>query len=133
MPQNMINLLKKSFREEHIKLDKANIVVFGYSYKENTDDFRNSPTEILVKILSDKVEEIRIHDPHVKKFSTDMIKILKGADALILMVGHEKYKNLKLKQVKILMNSPIIIDGRNFFSRQEAEKLGFIYKGVGNA
>ncbi len=133
MPQNMIHLLKKSLSEANVKRDKAKIVVFGYSYKENTDDFRNSPTEVLVNSLSGKVKEIKIHDPHVKKFSTDMIKVLKGADALLLMVGHDKYKNLKLKQVKVLMNSPIIVDGRNFFSKQEAENLGFIYKGVGNA
>ena len=133
MPRNMINLLKKSLKEAHVQQDKAKVVVLGYSYKENTDDSRNSPTEALLKDLNSKVDKIQIHDPYVQQFNTDVKKTLEGADSLLLMVGHDKYKNLKLSEIKALMKSPIIIDGRNFFSRKEAEKLGFIYKGVGNA
>ena len=133
MPQNMVELLKKSMKEAHVKKENAKVVVFGYAYKENTDDSRNSPTEVLVKNLGGKVKEIKIHDPHVRQFNADMRKVLKGTDSLLLMVGHDKYKTIKLAEIKALMRSPIIIDGRNFFSREEAERLGFIYKGVGNA
>ena len=43
-----------------------------------------------------------------------------------------EFKNLNLQKVKTLMNyKPVIIDAKRIVNPNEAEKLGFIYYGVG--
>lgn len=132
MPEHITNLLSRALKEFDISLRDSKITVLGYSYKENTDDSRNSPTESLVHILKKKVTGLKIQDPYIKEMKGDVKEALRGSDALVLMVGHDSYRSLKLKEIKKLLKRPIIIDGRNFFSREEALKLGFKYKGVGN-
>jgi UDP-N-acetyl-D-mannosaminuronate dehydrogenase len=49
------------------------------------------------------------------------------------MTAHDEYKKLKYPMLKNLMKKdPIIVDGRNVFSKDKARKSGFVYKGVGN-
>ena len=59
--------------------------------------------------------------------------MLKGKDAIVLMTGHDQYKELDYDTMFEIMNSkPIIIDGRNVFNKEKAIKKEFVYKGVGN-
>ena len=57
-----------------------------------------------------------------------------GADAIRDSDGttlSEEYLNLDLQELKNKMKTPIIIDGRNIYQKEQCEKLGFIFKGVG--
>ena len=75
----------------------------------------------------------KIHDPYVSPYDqTNLERVITGADCLILMVAHDYYKKLKLKDIASKINIKIIVDGRNFFDKKQAQKNGFIYKGVGN-
>jgi len=132
MPANVAYLLNEALKEAKIEAKKAKVAILGYSYKENTDDSRNSPTQSLTEELKGKIGEIRIQDPFINEFNSNLRETLKGADALVLMASHTPYEKLTFDYLKKTMNRPIIVDGRNFFSRDEAAKKGFIYKGVGN-
>jgi len=48
------------------------------------------------------------------------------------MTEHKAYRFLKLREFKGLMRTKIIIDGRNLINKAKAEKLGFLYLGIGN-
>jgi UDP-N-acetyl-D-mannosaminuronate dehydrogenase len=48
------------------------------------------------------------------------------------MVAHDQYKKLDLGKLRKMMRTPILIDGRGIFDKEEAKKFGFIYKGIGN-
>ena len=61
----------------------------------------------------------------------NLYQAIKNKDAIIIVTAHSNYKNLDLKKVKIFMKNLIIIDGRNIINKKIAEKLGFVYKGVG--
>jgi len=134
MPSHMFDLLKNALAETGKDISEAKIVILGYTYDANSDDTRNSPTASLVNILGQNNVEFVIQDPYVKEYKISLKKVLKGAGAIILMTSHDQYKKIKLKQLKLLMvkSKPIIIDGRNCFDKIQAQKLGFIYKGVGN-
>lgn len=134
MPQHTFHLLKNAFAEVGKDIEGAKIAVLGYAYAGNSDDCRNTPTESLLKYLRNIGAEITVHDPFVKEYKMPLEEALKGAQALVLMADHDQYKKLKsLKSLKSLMSSkPIIIDGRNVFSKEKARKLGFLYKGIGN-
>lgn len=157
MPMHMRELLESSM-ETQIHLStfcdyEFIVAILGYSYLPESDDDRCSPTQTLLENL-DLATEIRLHDPFVPK--ENMCKALssaskyftnyavaktwqeavKGADAVIIMVAHNEYKNIPLRRLQGLMShnpsGNIIIDGRNVFDKKSARELGFIYKGIGN-
>src|SRR4029077_13586911 len=74
----------------------AKIVLLGYSYLENSDDTRNSPSAALVSILMERGYEVRVHDPFVRDYAGDVMHVLHGADCAVLMVAHSAYRELDL-------------------------------------
>ena len=76
-----------------------------------------------------------LHDPHVRDFDLPFTKnineVINGADAIVIVTKHKDYLNIDLNSLKNAMRTPIIVDGRNAYQKEECEKLGFIYKGVG--
>lgn len=133
MPRHTFHLLKEAFEESSRILEEAKIAVLGYAYSGNSDDCRNTPTGPLLRMLKNAKAEIVVQDPYVKDYKMSIEKVLKGAQALVLMTDHDQYRKLNLVKLKKLMRTkPIIIDGRNLFDKDKAKKLGFIYKGIGN-
>ena len=132
MPEHTFNLLKEGLRERKKKISGSKIAVLGYAYLANSDDTRNSPTAILLKKFNHKLKNVKVNDPFVNEYRGDLNEVLKGVDAVVVMVAHDLYKNLKLIDMGKLMKNPVLIDGRNIFNKEKARKLGFIYKGIGN-
>ena len=142
MPKHVVELMEDAFREAHKLVDNIKIALLGVSYKANTDDTRNTPTENIIKILMNRYHSHNIiyiaHDPYVKEKDynltnlTDIIEeVVTGADVLIFATNHKQYYGLDVKKLKSLMNTPIIIDGRNIFNTKVMEQEGFIYRKVG--
>jgi len=134
MPRHMFDLLKTGLEDSDKDLEKAKVVVLGFAYDANSDDTRLTPTLDLMKHLDKHKVKYKIQDPYVADHALDLDKTLKGADAVVLMAAHDEYRKLGLKGIKKLMKSkdPVLVDGRNCFEKEAAEKLGFIYLGVGN-
>ncbi len=117
------------------------IGILGLSYKPNTDDLREAPSVYIIEILKKKGAKIKAYDPvsmdNAKKiypdieYCKDPYEVAENADCLCIITEWEEFKNLDLKKIRGLMRTPVIADGRNIFERSEVEKLGFIYRGVG--
>jgi UDP-N-acetyl-D-mannosaminuronic acid dehydrogenase len=142
MPHHMVELMEDVFRESHKLVDNIKIVLLGVSYKANTDDVRNTPTENIVKVLQNRYHSHNIiyisHDPYVNErdyrlteLTSDFNEAVKGADVLIFATNHKEYYNLDLDDLKKKVRTPIIIDGRNIFDKKVVEEKGFIYRKVG--
>ncbi len=101
------------------KLIRANtqrngmVALLGTSYKANTEDVRNSPTNKLVEYLSDF--EVRLHDPYVKKDKGDLEDTFRNADTVVLMVDHRDYIDMVPADILELMKGNVVIDTRNCF------------------
>lgn len=134
MPQHMFDLLKSAAEDAGRDIAKTKVAILGYAYDANSDDVRRTPTDDLVKILKKHEIKYTIHDPYVAEYKIALDKAVKGAHAVILMTAHDEYRKIKLAHLKKLLKgrTPILIDGRNLFSKDLAEKEGFMYKGVGN-
>lgn len=132
MPIHMITLLKQGLEEAGREVASSKIIILGYAYLANSDDTRNSPTESLINNLKPHAKNVEVHDPYVVSYNKDLPTTLRNSDAVVLMTAHDQYKDLKLSQLKKLMRTRVLIDGRNIFDKEEAKKAGFIYKGVGN-
>ena len=136
MPIHTAGLLLNIFKEKGINVKGKKITVCGFAYLENSDDTRNTPALDVINTLKEKGAVIQVHDPFVKSYEGIEIKknfyeSIDGSDEIIFVTAHSEYKKVDLSKIKKLMNTPIIIDGRNIFEKEEMIKKGFIYKGVG--
>jgi len=142
MPYHMIELMENVFRESHRLVDNIKIVLLGVSYKADTDDTRNTPTENIVKVLQSRYHSHNIvyvaHDPYVNErdynlteLTNDFNEAVMNADVLMFTTNHSEYYNIDLDNLKKNVKTPIIIDGRNIFDKEVVEEKGFIYRKVG--
>ena len=142
MPYHMVELMENVFRESHRVVDNIKVVLLGVSYKANTDDTRNTPTENIINVLRSRYHSHNIvyiaHDPYVTKrdynlteLTNDFDKAVVNADVLIFTTNHSEYYDINLDDLKKKIKTPIIIDGRNIFDKKLVEEKGFIYRKVG--
>ena len=109
----------------------SRILVLGYAYLENSDDTRNSPSEVLVKRLRELGAEPEIHDPYITDYQGDVIEKAMGCDAVVVMVAHTLYTTMTLSDIKNVVRTPLLVDGRHVFDPVRAKEQGWIYRGVG--
>jgi UDPglucose 6-dehydrogenase len=64
-------------------------------------------------------------------FTKEIDKALIDADAVILLTKHKEYQSISLNELATKLSTPILIDGRNMFSKDVAAKAGLTYLGVG--
>jgi UDP-N-acetyl-D-mannosaminuronic acid dehydrogenase len=133
MPVHMAELTTTAIKMAGIEMSKAKVLVLGYSYLEESDDTRNSPSSILVNRLKDFGLDVVIHDPWINEYHGDLYVKAANCDAAILMVGHREYRNLDLLSLRKSLRTPIIVDGRHVIDKAGAEDAGLIYYCVGIA
>ncbi|MFW6120635.1 MAG: nucleotide sugar dehydrogenase [Petrotogales bacterium] len=135
MPTHMADLLEEGLQDPGCKLKNAKIAILGVAFLENSDDTRNSPSKPLYELLLKKDAKPVLHDPYVQDFelpfTQDLNTTIEGADAIVIMTKHSDYFNINLRNIKKKMRTPVIIDGRNVFKKEDCEQLGFIYKAIG--
>ena len=135
MPTHMADLVEEGLSDAGRKLDNAKIAILGVAFLENSDDTRNTPSKPLYELLLKKGAKPVLHDPYVRDFdipfTEDLNAALEGADAIALVTKHKDYVNLDLNSLKTQMRTPVLVDGRNVYIKEDCEKAGFIYRGVG--
>lgn len=124
-------------------LNGKTIGILGLAFKPNTDDIREAPALDIIRQLVAEGTKVLAHDPIAMpnaqqnlldiqvNFVEDVYQISYNADALVLVTEWEPYHRLELRKLAKQMKTPILIDGRNVFSPQEARSAGFHYIGVG--
>jgi len=131
MPIHMGHLLKTALEKTGKPLKGAKILMMGFSYLEESDDIRNTPSEALFHWLTAQGAETVIHDPWVEAYQGDLLDIARGCDAAVVMVAHQVYKKLNLKELKQSLKGSIVVDGRRVFTVQDAADAGINYIGLG--
>ena len=143
MPYHVVKLVVRGLNKLEKPVNGRKIVVLGLSYKKNVGDFRNAPSEIIIKELKELGAEIYAYDPYINKevasfYKSNDIKISKPydifekAEVIILVTDHEEFKNLDWNKIrKITEKNCLIVDGRGFFEPKEIKRKGFEYIGVG--
>jgi UDPglucose 6-dehydrogenase len=118
--------------------------LWGLAFKPNTDDMREAPSRVLMEALWSKGARIRAYDPEAMiectriygtrndlELADNKYSILKGADALIVMTEWRAFQAPDFPEIKALLKTPIIFDGRNLFNPAALEKQGIAYYGIG--
>ena len=117
------------------------ISVLGLAFKSNTDDMRDAPSIDIINMLKEKKAFVQAYDPqamnNAKKiisgieFCEDIHHTVQDANLLIVLTEWNEFKEIDLREVKKLMKTPLIIDGRNIYDSEKLKKMGFTYLGVG--
>lgn len=136
-----IKLIKKA-RKYYDSFEGLNVAVLGLTFKPNTDDLREAPSLDCIPILLEEGANIKAFDPvgenNFKKFYPDQIKYCKNidetienADLCLIFTEWDEIKKYNMKNYEKLMNRPIILDGRNCYSLEEAKENNLIYNSIG--
>ena len=131
MPGEVLNILQDALVSRCLGLTGAKILVMGYAYLEESDDIRNSPSEILVKSLVELGADPVIHDPFVREYGGQPVEMASGCDAVIFMVRHNDYRSLDLQDLRNSLRTPILVDGRGLFQPAKVRSAGLDYWGIG--
>jgi UDPglucose 6-dehydrogenase len=119
------------------------LAVLGLAFKGGTDDIRESPAIAVIRMLLKERCEIVTYDPAATErarrefadasisFAESAYEAAEKADALVILTDWEEFAALDFKRLRQVMNHPILIDGRNLYSRSEMERAGFSYFSVG--
>ncbi len=113
----------------------ANIWVLGMTFKENVPDFRNTRAVDVVNHLKSFGGNVTTWEPmgtpdQIRKYfdlETQLPDQVKDLDAVVLINAHNDFKTLKLDALRSKMRTPVLVDVKNFFPRDEAVRLGFRY------
>lgn len=122
-------------------LYQRTVAVFGLAFKAGTNDVRNSLSLRVIDNLEKEGAFVHAHDPGALKEARQIKQDLKcfedpyeavhGVDALLILTEWPEFTKLDYSLIKSKMNSPCIIDARNFLDASALRKLGFIYDGIG--
>ena len=131
------------------------ITFFGWAFKKDTNDTRESAAIYIADKLIDEHANIQVYDPKVSPLQmqsdlnylnsrsesenenylsseNDPYKAVEGAHALAIITEWDEFKTYDWKKIYASMSKPAyIFDGRNLLNKQELETIGFSYKGIG--
>lgn len=123
------------------KIKGKTIAVLGLSFKQMTDDVRESASIAMIQSILDRDGKVKAYDPeaadNMKKhfpnieYNTSWQMAVKGADAVVIMTEWHEFRGLDLTELKQLVKTPLILDTRNVLSIKDLVRLGFKFDNVG--
>ena len=117
-------VVKKMLRQD-LKVNKAKVLVMGFTFKENCPDVRNTKVIDVIKNLEDYGIEVTTYDPwanpeevaHEYGISTTRQLPSGKFDAVVLAVAHNEFKELKIEE--LLVENGIVYDVKNFLPKEK--------------
>ena len=123
-------------------LEGKKIAIWGLAFKANTDDIREASSLDNIEILLEKGAKVVAYDTIAEEnvriilgdkieYAKDMYSCLEGADCLLIATEWSEFKNPNFDLMAQKLNNKVIFDGRNMFSMEQVENIGFFYKSIG--
>ncbi len=117
------------------------VAVLGLTFKPNTDDLRDAPALALIAALQDGGARVCAYDPEGMEtargllegvgFAPDPYACALDADALVIVTEWDAFRALDLDRVRSVMQTPVLVDLRNIYPQDEADRHGFSYSSIG--
>ncbi len=120
------------------------LALWGLSFKPNTDDMREAPSQIVTKMLLEKGAQLSVYDPiamneakrvigepEALEYCESQYDAIIGSDALILLTEWHQFRNPDFEKIKQDLRTAVIFDGRNQYNPESLMEAGFTYYGIG--
>ncbi|HNX66499.1 MAG TPA: UDP-glucose/GDP-mannose dehydrogenase family protein [Bacteroidales bacterium] len=135
-------ILFKKIKEHFNNISGMTFSVWGLSFKPQTDDTRESPAMVIIRLMLEAGAKVRAYDPagmpeaKVKLgdsvyFATDPYDAATGADALVLVTEWAEFRLPDWEEISKRLKSMVVFDGRNIYDPLELRRMGFEYYGIG--
>ncbi|MGG3801366.1 UDP-glucose dehydrogenase family protein [Metabacillus fastidiosus] len=135
-------LLMKKAKERFGSLKGMNIALLGLAFKPNTDDMREAASIILSEELVREGAEVIAYDPiamdNAKKLLPEQVQYadsaeeaVKRADVVFIVTEWNEIKEITFTDYEDWLETPVVFDGRNCYSLEEAGKHQVEYHSIG--
>jgi len=113
-----VKLTREVLKQAGKPLRGARIAVLGVSYKANVKEPKGSRAIKLVKMFRAKGAKVKVYDPHFSKKELQELgypaentveKAVKGADCILITVGHDQFKKLNFKKLRNIAKCPLAV------------------------
>jgi UDPglucose 6-dehydrogenase len=121
-------------------LSGKRIAIFGFAFKANTSDTRESPAIYVCRQLAEEHARLAVTDPQALdnarrdlaalggevSFEADPYRAAAGAHAIAVLTEWSEYRSLDYRRIRSAMIEPaFVFDGRNLLDHQALYDLGF--------
>ena len=123
------------------RLAGRKVAVLGITFKPDTDDLRDSPALDITSRLWARGADVRVVDPaagpELRRRQPEMRvcdtveEALTGVDAVLLLTPWKEFLCLDPVELRGIVASPAIIDGRNVLDPKLWQESGWRYYGMG--
>ena len=138
-------IVSRLFKEMFNTLANKKIAMFGFAFKADTGDTRETPAGNVTRLLHAEHVRLTISDPKAiengKRDLADLdgivweknpYKAAKDADAVLLMTDWKEYPELDWEKIYKSMRKPaLVFDTRNCLDAYALRKLGFKVLNIG--
>ena len=120
------------------------LAMWGLAFKANTDDMREAASLSIIQELTTMGMHIKAYDPvaienaakilgenTLVSFPSTQYEALEDADALLVVTEWNQFRTPDFGAIKETLKVPVIFDGRNLYSPNQLEGIGFTYISVG--
>ena len=126
----VVDQVSELMAKKNIKLDNANILIMGLTFKENCPDIRNTKVIDLINTFDGLNCNVDVYDPWIhsedalNEYNIQLIDkpYSKKYDAIVLAVAHDKIKKISLKELKTYgKDNHVIYDIKYLFKSNEVD------------
>ncbi len=130
--------------QEVLKIIKGKTIgLLGLAFKPDTDDIRDAPALEIASELLEMGARVKAYDPIANEacaklypdlkieYATDAVSLAGDCDAIVIVTEWEEFQYLDLEKVGEVMNTKVLVDGRNVLDPAMVEAAGFKYRGIG--
>ena len=124
MPEYTVDRAASVLNEHKKALNGSKVLVLGVAYKNNIDDYRESPALNVIDILKERGTVTDFYDPWIPKYKRNgewhegiseiNADIIKGYDLILVATAHDAYDYEMIRK-----NAVAIFDTRNAFKDVE--------------
>ena len=124
MPEYTVDRAASVLNEHKKALNGSKVLVLGVAYKNNIDDYRESPALNVIDILKERGAVTDFYDPWIPKYKRNgewhegiseiNADIIKGYDLILVATAHDAYDYEMIRK-----NAVAIFDTRNAFKDVE--------------
>ncbi|MEM1589990.1 MAG: nucleotide sugar dehydrogenase [Candidatus Bathyarchaeia archaeon] len=141
MVKRKIGLIQDALKSCGKAMRRAKIAVLGVSQTRDTADTPKKSLKNFVEILERRGAKPSFYDPYLRHETADfeshsikgsLAEVVEGADCVVIYTGHEQFRRLNLRKIKLLVNMPAaLVDFEGILEPAKVETEGFIYRGLG--
>lgn len=127
--------------EKHLGSFKGKkIGVFGLSFKQNTDDTRESPALDMIDRLVKAGAEVTAYDPAAVIPSScaipftrvhEMYEGAQDVDAILMATEWDVFRTIEPKRLREIMRGTLVMDARHLLDPVRIREVGLVYQGIG--